>query len=457
MGDDELVGDEEWEGEGEGQEAPEGVVQPPVDDEEGEGGGEEEDEMVLAMEEELEEEGNSNMMVEYNRQYYFVPNRCKVRDYKRLITAPSEEVLGEMVASQASATKWPLASTIDPAAVVVLKGKFKKDDAAESYAWYCRIVVEGNEEGDDQYILRHMPKGVCKEFVKYLSEDSDMSTSRLVTDYQSPDNNQRVLVPLKETSNWEVVPQGKLPRSCAIKPPGQGGKTKADAPARGGDGGDKETPAPKKGSAASLPKKSVAPPKKPAHAPVKPAKPAKPAPAPVKPAPAPAPVKPATTAPAAGGRGKGSLGKPSAAKQTTLLPVYSKASTSNAAGKKPVAAPSKKPAPEAAPPQKGPTPVPSEDEEEEPPPPPTADGNKEPVPKGALVSHTKPWPMVARDTDCVERCVREEQTITHTYKGFNEAADKYEPGQFLINKVMIPITASSYTVTVEYTLPALEG
>ena len=155
--------------------------------------------MVQAMEEEIEEEGDSNMMVEYNRQYYFVPFKSKVRDYKRVLVVPSAEVLGEMVSSQSSASKWPLASTIDPAAVVVLKGKFRKDDEEESYAWYTRIVVEGARDGDDKMILRHIPKGVCKEFIKYLSEDAEMSASRLVTQHQPPDHNQRVLVPICRT------------------------------------------------------------------------------------------------------------------------------------------------------------------------------------------------------------------------------------------------------------------
>ena len=112
-----------------------------------------------------------------------------------------------------------------------------------------------------------------------------------------------------------------------------------------------------------------------------------------------------------------------------------------------------KPAAKSPPPPKPPTPVPSEGGGEED----DGNGNGTEAPKGTMVPQTEPWPLVARDTDCVERCLKEDQTITHTYKGFNEAADKYEPGQFLINKVMIPITASSYKVTVEYTLPALEG
>ena len=436
VGDEELAGEEDEEGEevGEeqgGEEEPAGGEEAPP---EGEEGGEEDDEMVQAMEEEMEEEGDSNMMVEYNRQYYLVPNKCKKRDYKRVIVAPSAEVLGEMVASQASAAKWPLASTIDPAAVVVLKGKFKKDDTEDSYAWYVRIVVEGSQDGDDKFILRHIPKGVCKEFIKFLSEDQEMSASRLVTQHQPPDYNQRVIVPLKDVSNWTEVPTAQKPRSLAIKPVGQGGKTKADAAVRGGDGADKESPAAKK----------AAPHKKPAAAAAS-KKPATPAPAP-----APAPV--------ATSRGKTSLGKAPAPKQTTLVASTSSASKGKALAaappKKPAAKPPvAKPAAKSPPPPKPPTPVPSEGGGEED----DGNGNGTEAPKGTMVPQTEPWPLVARDTDCVERCLKEDQTITHTYKGFNEAADKYEPGQFLINKVMIPITASSYKVTVEYTLPALEG
>ncbi|MGZ0213756.1 MAG: hypothetical protein ACKVI4_14890 [Actinomycetales bacterium] len=425
--DDDLVGDDAEEV-GEGEDQGEEEEDATMEEEEGDDVDEDDDGMVEQMVEQMdgaEATGDSNMMVDYNRQYYYVPNSAIVRDYERFLDVPTREKMGEMIVTASAASKWPMASTIDPAAVVVLKGKFKGDDAEESYGWYMRLVLQGESNSDDMQILRHMPKGVVKDFLKYLSEDSEMAGSRLVTLHQPPDNNAKVLVPLEKVNNWTLVPTGQVPKSNAIKPAGQGGKTKADAPARGGEGAERENPVGAVAPAAAKPppskKTAATPPVKKAAA-VQP--PPKKAPAP---APAPAPAK---KAPAA---------KQAPAKQTTLTaaaakkPVVGGPSSSKAAGKAPASAP--KPAPAAV------------DEDDATRVVAPGDGSK-----GSLV---------LRDTDCAERCVAETQTMTRTIEGTNDPyktfTDEDDRPRFVANKILIPATCSKYKITIEYTLPSLEA
>ena len=82
-----------------------------------------------------------------------------------------------------------------------------------------RIVVQGQEDGDDKEILRHMPKAVCEEYAAWLAQEPELCKSRLVTMYKARNNNQRGLVPLKGVNNWKPVPTHRIPWSLAIHPP----------------------------------------------------------------------------------------------------------------------------------------------------------------------------------------------------------------------------------------------
>lgn len=374
------------------------------------------EDMMMALEKEVNEDGDSKMKVEYNRQHYYVPNAGIKRDYGMAMEVPSAEVLGEMVASQASAGKWPLAATIDPAAVVVLEGKFKPTDKDTSYAWYTRLVVKGEPNGDDKDILRHIPKQTTKEFIKMMSEDGQLCSSRLITDYQPSDYNQRVLVPLKDVSDWTIVPQAELPKSLAVKPAGQGGKTKVHAAARDGEGG---------GSGENHPSKRAAKPKGASTG---------------------APKKPAADKPTTGTKAPNS-------KQSTLV------NKPGEAARKPPASAAEAPTKPAASAAKGAGVAPAKEcmvglSDRAPNPDQQSDGQP---PTGDIVHRTDAPTCIAPTriaSGCVERFMdNEEQTVVHTYRGTNESTD---PGntEWVIREIKIPAACSSYLVKVEYTVPA---
>jgi len=266
--------------------------------------------------------------------------------------------------------------------------------------------------GDDKNILRHIPNPVVKDFVSYMTKDENdegLAQSRLVVKYQPQDNNRRVLVPLPKVNNWEPVK--KQPRSLAIKPPGQGGKTKADTPAR--TESEKEShaaeasavPPAKKQAVGAAGKKPPAVGKAAGKAPVRPvAREQAQAPAPAKKLPAVQVAKPPQ-------------------KQSTLQPV-----------RKP---PAPAPAPDAG--------DEHEDEEEPPVPVPVEYG----VPRDTTVQ-AQPSQLYLRTLNGQEQCTFETQRITHVYEGTNESRGD---SQFLIQKIVLPTSCTDYKVTVEYTIP----
>ena len=237
------------------------------------GEGEEEDED----EDEDEITGNSDCVVEYNRQYWHVPNKAKVRDHNRPHVVASAEVLGEMASSNTTAAKWPNAKDIDPASIVILTGKLKEDDPVAHNVWYLRIVIEGHVNGVDRDILRHIPKGIVKEVLQIMAKDGQLSGSSLVLKYQPTNNNEKVLVPSQKVNNWDL--NSNPPKSMAIKPLGAGSKRPAaptdkenasappkkpasssaavTTPPTKGDGKKATPPAPKKAPAGGSSSKAV--------------------------------------------------------------------------------------------------------------------------------------------------------------------------------------------------------
>ena len=233
---------------------------------------------------EEEDDTPSEFFVEYNRQYSHVPNRAVVRKHgpERALVVDTCEKLGEMsVSAQNSgggAARWPLAESIDPASIVVLKGRIKEDDKSMHFVWYCRIVVKNRSDGDDVNILRHIPKQVCRELIAYMTKaENGLARSRLITEYAPTNNNEKVLVPYPKVNNWQLVLAPQLPKTIGIKPAGVGSKrVVADTPAaappaaaapskKSKTAGKAAVPAPAPAPAASKP---VAPPK--AAVPLKP-------------------------------------------------------------------------------------------------------------------------------------------------------------------------------------------
>ena len=467
---DQLVGgDEEGEAEAEAEDSLECEMRQAMedDDDDDDEGQEEQEEQAddgQADEEDPEaEDGCSKMastqaapskplMVEYNRKYYHVPG-VPERDHGRCLLVETPAKLGAMIATTATAADWPAPQDIDPGAIIVLKGKFREDDARESYGWYVRIVVEGEETSDDGNIARHIPYSVVKEVVSYMIKDvgeGGFANSSLVKEYQPQDSNRRVLVPLPKVNNWEAV--AKQPRSLAIKPPGQGGKTKADSAERAAGGAEGREDAPSASTPAPPTKKQAtgaATPKKPTLSKTPAAK------APAKAAASAAAKKPATP-----------ISKPGAApaaaatKQTTLQPVRKAPAATPTRPAAKARAPAPAPAPE---PEPDPDPPPEEDDDD--------DDDDVDEDEGADASAPAPEPVwrrpkdngvpmdltvdvpqlkkYVRQLDCSEPCEDETLHVRRVYEGVNKPA----PNGIFMQKIVLPSTCTDYKVTVEYTVP----
>jgi hypothetical protein len=196
------------------------------DDEEDEEEGEEPEGMV---EDEEEDTGPtlSECTTEYNRQHSQVPNRNKVRDHERPHVVATPEKLGEMKASTTTASRWPMANQIDPAAIVVLSGRIKEEDPNEHFVWYMRVVVEGREDdSDDKNALLHIPRGTCKDLLTLMAKDDQLCESSLINTYMPTNYNEQRILP--KLNGWD--PLKTAPKTIAVKPKaaGAGGKTKAD-------------------------------------------------------------------------------------------------------------------------------------------------------------------------------------------------------------------------------------
>jgi hypothetical protein len=265
----------------------------------------------------------SECTVEYNRQHSAVPEVNKVRDHNRPHIVSSPEKLGEMKAANTSPARWPMASQIDPAAIVVLKGRIKEDDEALHFVWYLRVVVKSMEDdADDKNALLHIPRGTCKDMLTLMARDDELCESSLITQYMpTAYNDQRILPKL---NGWE--PLKVTPRTVAIKPKaaGAGGKTKQN---------ERDDRPPALGVADA------------ADASAKKSKPVEPPPAtePAVAAPPKAKTKPATAA----GSSKGK--SPVAPRKTTPKAGNPFAKAKAAAGKAPVPAPAPAAAPAPAP------------------------------------------------------------------------------------------------------------
>ena len=163
--------------------------------------------------------------MEYNRQHSAVPIDNLKRNHDRPHVVATAQKLGEMKDSKTSSARWPMASQIDPAAIVVLAGRIKEDDEAMHNVWYIRVVVQGHEEeGDDVNALLHIPRGTCKDLLTLMAKDQELCESTLITKWMpTAYNDQRILPKL---NGWSTL--NKAPKTLAIKPKaaGAGGKTK---------------------------------------------------------------------------------------------------------------------------------------------------------------------------------------------------------------------------------------
>ena len=166
--------------------------------------------------------GNSNCVIEYNRQWYAVPNASKVRDHERPHVVETPEILGEMSTSMGGGGKWPPGKDIDPASVVVVQGKLRDDDPTLHNVWYLRITVKGRDDGDDINILRHIPRKIVGEILSIMAKDRGLCESSLVLSYQPTNNNEKVLVPSSKVNGWDQL--SHPPRTIMVKPPGVGVK-----------------------------------------------------------------------------------------------------------------------------------------------------------------------------------------------------------------------------------------
>ena len=230
-----------------------------ADDDEEEEEGEEPEGIV---DEEVEDLASSlsECTVEYNRQHSLVPKANKVRDHKRPHKVPTAEKLGEMKASNTTASRWPMANMIDPAAIVVLQGRIKEEDSNTHYVWYMRVVVEGQEDvADDKNALLPIPRGTTKDLLTLMAKDEQLCESSLLSTYMPTNYNEQKILP--KVNGWE--PLKTAPKTIAIKPKpaGQGGKSKADereATVAGAASADdkkkaKTTPVPKEKASAAKP------------------------------------------------------------------------------------------------------------------------------------------------------------------------------------------------------------
>lgn len=199
----------------------------------------------------------SECTVEYNRQHSPVPEANKVRDHNRPHIVPTCERLGEMKAANTTAAKWPTATAIDPAAIVVLQGRIKEDDEALHYVWYMRVIVDGRgDDSDDKNALLHIPRGTTKDLLTIMAKDEQLCESSLITLYMPTNYNEQRILP--KLNSWDMLP--KAPSTIAVKPKdaGKGGKTKADERETAGVA---EPPAKKAAVKATPPAKPPAKPK----------------------------------------------------------------------------------------------------------------------------------------------------------------------------------------------------
>ena len=201
------------------------------------------------------------VFVEYNRNFYAVPPSAIVRRFNHPIVAKTCAQLGEMTKTNGDLNYWPSVRELDPQQIVVLRGKHVPGDPTLGFAWYCAVVVENRTDGDDRRILRHFPKQLVKLMIKEMAVNDNLATSRLITEFQPKNLNEKILVPSSKANGW-ALQKTDPPKSIAQKP--------LPVPAKGaGSAGGEPGPGPGSGLRIAQPTQPTKP--------VQPAQPAQPA------------------------------------------------------------------------------------------------------------------------------------------------------------------------------------
>jgi len=160
----------------------------------------------------------SDLQVMYNRRPYIVPKSAIHRDHGVPMVVKDGAKIGEMVSTLNSAGKWPKASEVDLACIVVLSSRDTDEDGEEenSFNWYTRIVTEDNPKTDDDKILRHIPRPLVRNILNFMQADTVMCNSSLVKSFQPKNDNFKPLQP-KSMAGWKHCKT--LPSSSSIVPP----------------------------------------------------------------------------------------------------------------------------------------------------------------------------------------------------------------------------------------------
>jgi hypothetical protein len=140
-----------------------------------------------------------------------------------------------------NARNWPKPDKLPPLCIVVVKGVHDESTVLSTdknkgpFHWYARVVIEGNTKpkGNDNQILRPIPKAVVTEFVHQMAKLDHMKNSSLVTKYQPEGDNAKTF-PV-QPNGWKKVAGIKTeatPMQRAKKDkPGDDASEKAAAPA----------------------------------------------------------------------------------------------------------------------------------------------------------------------------------------------------------------------------------
>jgi hypothetical protein len=150
----------------------------------------------------------SDLQVMYNRRPYLVPKSAIHRDHGVPMVVKDGEKIGEMISTLNSAGKWPKASEVDLACIVVLSSKETDEEGKEetSFSWYTRIVTEENPKTDDDKILRHIPRPLARNILNFMQADTVMCKN----------DNFKPLQP-KSMAGWRHCKT--LPSSSSVVPP----------------------------------------------------------------------------------------------------------------------------------------------------------------------------------------------------------------------------------------------
>ena len=145
----------------------------------------------------------------------------RVRDYQAFMNV-DPDTYKKVLDNPRRLDNWPCASTVDPAAIVVVAGVQKGSDNNEiGYTWYVRLRVvkpEGqkltNFEVIGQHRLRRLPSKYCDKILLHICKDRDMIRSSLVTKYQPNAGNPFMVA---EKNGWKpkIIAQTSAPKEVA--------------------------------------------------------------------------------------------------------------------------------------------------------------------------------------------------------------------------------------------------